>query len=102
MKYSPRNYTALSYEDYSPKAKGNDRWLPRGLFWDLNDSNIDFLRTTNGVRYYYNAEGYSISDLFYSLDPNVESPLTYKLILLAKNLNKDRTDVLKLFEAYYY
>ena len=65
---------------------------------DLTDNNADLIRT--GFR--DNVTGYTHQDLFDAMDSDVRSPQQFKNRLLSENGNRDRTDVLNLFEAYFW
>lgn len=73
-------------------------WIPAGIMHDLTDNNPDLVRT--GFR--DNVSGYTHQDLFDALDSDVRSPQQFRNRLLRENGNRDRTDVLNLFEAYFW
>ncbi len=73
-------------------------WIPTGIMNDIVDTNADLVRT--GFR--DNVSGYTYQDLFDALDSNVDTPQKFRDRLLRENANRDKTDLVELFEAYYW
>ncbi len=112
------------FEDFSPLKKGNKDndiprwtnsqgrvtiwkgWIPAGIINDIVDINSDVIRSEfiNNVKLYYydNVSGYTHKDIFNALDKDVNTPQKFRDRLLRENDNLDSTDILELFETYYW
>jgi len=73
-------------------------WIPVGLVHDLVDSNVDLVRPG----YYDRVSGYTLSQIFWSMRPGVESIQALRDKLLQNNDYRQSEEVKRLFEAYYY
>jgi len=73
-------------------------WIPVGLVHDLVDDNVDRIR----AGYYDNVNGYTLSQIFWSMRPGVESIQALRDKLLQNNAYRQEKAVKNLFEAYYY
>ena len=49
-----------------------------------------------------NAEGYTNEDIYNALDWGIESPQEFRDRLLIESSNRDRNDVVNLFEGYFW
>ena len=89
-----------SVNDYLNYYYGNqwNGWMPAGIFWDLTDTNVDFLRSS----YSDNVAGYTISDIHDAMDADVDDMQEFKVRILSENNWHDYTDLLDLFKGYYY
>jgi hypothetical protein len=100
-----------SFENYDPKNRptstavaryknnsGWTGWIPAGIMNDIIDTNKDWVRTG----YKDNVSEYSLKNLFDALDKDVDSPQKFRNRLLSENGNKEKDDLKKLFEAYYW
>lgn len=81
---------------YSPQSNYSD-WLPKGLLWDLQDTNKDYV---NSIR--DNAYGFSNKQFYNALDSDIKSPQAFKTRLLKETNNRQKTYVDELFKAYYW
>lgn len=77
-------------------------WIPSGIFHDMLDTNIDYIRYDSGSSYYDNVDSYTNLKFYNSLENDVRSPQQFRDRLLLKNDNLDASDVKQLFKAYYY
>ena len=66
------------------------------------DSKSDYIRGSYPDYFYDDAEGFSNQDFFNALDKDVRSPQQFRDRLMKNTSDRDKTDVTKLFEAYYY
>jgi len=73
-------------------------WIPVGLVHDLVDNNEDLVRPG----YYDRVSGYTLSQIFWSMRRGVESIQALRDKLLQNNGYRQRDEVRRLFEAYYY
>ncbi len=73
-------------------------WIPRGLIHDLIDTEVDNVRDT----FYDKAGTFTHQEIFNALDKDVRSPQQFRDRLMSETSNRDRTDVISLFEAYYF
>ena len=80
----------------------HEGWVPAGILLDLMDSKSDYIRGSYPDYFYDDAEGFSNQDFFNALDKDVRSPQQFRDRLMKNTSDRDKTDVTKLFEAYYY
>lgn len=80
----------------------HEGWIPAGILFDLMDTNSDYIRGYYPDYFYDNAEGFSNQDFFNALDKDVRSPQQFRDRLMKNTTDREKTDVTKLFEAYYY
>ena len=73
-------------------------WIPGGLMGDLIDTNADNYR----AGFTDNAEGYANEDIYNALDWGIESPQEFRDRLLRESSDRDRNDVINLFEGYFW
>ncbi len=73
-------------------------WIPVGILHDLIDRNVDVIRP----RFTDNVNGYTISQIFGALRPEVETIQGFRNSLLQNNGNNQQHAVNNLFEAYFY
>ncbi len=92
-----------SLESFTPKEPPYTseykytNWLPKGLLWDLADSNKDIVNSITDKAY-----GFTPKQFFNALDSDVLSPQDFKDRLMKETNNKQKTYVDELFEAYYW
>jgi hypothetical protein len=105
--------TLVGFEDFTPfdrpgvdinrPRRGGvivswEGWIPGGIMADLIDTNTDNYR----VGFTDNAEGYTNEDIYNALDWGIESPQEFRDRLLRESSNRDRNDVINLFEGYFW
>ncbi len=73
-------------------------WIPVGIIHDLIDRNVDVIRP----RFTDNVNGYTISQIFGALRPEVKTIQGFRNSLLQNNGNNQQHAVNNLFEAYFY
>ena len=106
--------TLAGFEDFTPFARPGvdidwrvnglgaisrwEGWIPGGIMADLIDTNPDTYR----AGFTDNAEGYTNEEIYDALDWGIESPTEFRDRLLRENNDKDRNDVINLFEGYFW
>ena len=90
--------TVGDYLNYIGDGSWWEGWIPAGIFWDLTDTTVDFLRST----YSDNVSGYSISDIHNAMDDDVDDMQEFKARILSENNWHDYSDLLDLFRGYFY
>jgi hypothetical protein len=73
-------------------------WIPGGIMSDLIDTTTDNYR----AGFIDNAEGYTNEDIYNALDWGIESPQEFRDRLLRESGDRDRNDVINLFEGYFW
>jgi hypothetical protein len=101
------------FEDFTPFARPGvdinrnrrngaifrwEGWIPGGIMLDLIDTNADNYR----AGFTDNAEGYTNEDIYNALDWGIESPQEFRDRLLRESGDRDRNDVINLFEGYFW
>lgn len=99
-----------AFESFTPLQRGSssdymslngsdwEGWIIAGIINDLSDNNVNNIRGT----YYDNVSGYTLEMIYDALDDDVEDMQDFKARLLSENSWLDYTDLLNLFQAYYY
>jgi hypothetical protein len=85
-------------ENFIPFPKNTWTWIPDGVMHDLTDSGED----TSTTKVSDHVSGYSISDCFGSLDPDIASVLGYKRRFIRERGSSQKVDIDRLFESYGY
>ncbi len=88
-------------ESYNPRrATDPDRWIPKGLFYDLCDPPLEKYTDASGIIDKVN--GFTVEQLYHAMQPEVETITDFKYRLLKENRDYQYVEVLKLFAAYGY
>jgi hypothetical protein len=88
-------------ESYNPRRSIDpDRWIPKGLFYDLCDSSGEKYPDASGI--YDDVSGFTIEQLYKAMRPDVESIIDFKYQLLKANKDNQHAAVMKLFAQYGY
>jgi len=77
-----------------------NRWLAKGLFYDLMDSGIE--PTPQSTIQFDNVSGYTNAQFYNALLSDVNNMQDYKNKLLLQNNNNQHLDVIQLFSQYGY
>jgi hypothetical protein len=87
-------------EAYEPgRLKDPDRWVPKGLFWDLIDEPSEKSPNSGIVD---DVSGFTPSQLYHALRPDVGGIVDFKKRLLEENQNEQHDRVMDLFAQYGY
>ena len=88
-------------ESYNPRRSIDpDRWIPKGLFYDLCDSAGEAFPDASKIN--DNVSGFTVEQLYKAMQPEVESIIDFKYQLLKVNKDNQHAAVLKLFAEYGY
>ena len=86
-------------ESYDPhRAEDPNRWIPKGLFYDLSDAGIE--PAESGIR--DQVSGYTCKQFFGAMATGAKDINEFKLMLLSQNHNYEREEVDHLFDEYGY
>jgi hypothetical protein len=88
-------------EDFNPnRMLDDDRWIPQGLFYDLNDNRNDNNQFPVRVPLDDQVVGYTNQQFFNALDPDIRSLPAFRLRSLSENGNNQATGVNAIFTFY--
>jgi len=88
-------------ESHNPRRREDpDRWIPKGLFYDLCDSVEEKFPVASQIT--DEVSGYKVEQLYKAMQPEVESILDFKYRLLKDNNDHQHTAVMRLFAGYGY
>ncbi|MDX2306403.1 MAG: hypothetical protein NW226_26575 [Microscillaceae bacterium] len=95
-----RPYTAV-LEAFNPNLLTDPyRWIPDGLYWDLNDNTPG--EAVAGIGGFDQVSGYTNRQMFAAFSTNIRSLQQYRDRLLQLNNNNQLTQVNTLFQFYGY
>ncbi|MCY7293406.1 MAG: hypothetical protein LH615_14600, partial [Ferruginibacter sp.] len=87
-------------ENFNPNNTGDvQRWIPKGLPYDLSDNRDDF---NFGASYHDEVSGYTNQQIFNALQSDVRSILVFRDRLLQQNGNNQSVQVNGLINEYHY
>ncbi|MBS4064382.1 MAG: hypothetical protein KGZ74_07460 [Chitinophagaceae bacterium] len=90
-------------EDFNPQRTNDPfRWIPQGLFYDLNDATNDNNASPVRVPLIDNVSNFTNSQFFNALDNDVFGLPGYRVRLLNENSNNQATGVNSIFSFYGY
>jgi hypothetical protein len=88
-------------ESYNPRrAEDPDRWIPKGLFYDLCDSAGETFPDASGI--IDNVNSFKVEQIYKAMTPEVESIIDFKYQLLKANHDYQHAAVMTLFSEYGY
>jgi hypothetical protein len=104
LHFSTQNGMSSHYnflESYNPeRSLDPDRWIPKGLFYDLCDSAEEKFPFANQIT--DEVSGYKVEYIYKAMKPEIENILDFKYRLLKENNDHQHAAVLKLFAEYGY
>jgi len=83
---------------FNPLTTFWEGWIPGGIMLDLTDVNSDIIRPG----FTDNVDSYTNEDIYNALDWGIESPQEFRDRLLRESGDRDRADVINLFEGYFW
>jgi hypothetical protein len=90
-------------EDFNPQRTDDPfRWIPQGLFYDLNDDRNDFNAVPQRVPITDNFNGYNNQLFFNALHADITNLPAYRTRLINENPGIPSSGVTEIFTFYGY
>lgn len=100
----PRSSAAGSFillEDFNPNYTSDPlRWIPQGLYYDLNDNRND--RSSNSSAVVDQVSGFTNQQMYNAFNASVTTLQAYRSNLILLNPNNQTIQVTNLFAQYGY